>query len=155
MSFIFNALDDREFSHLYGLSDAELAAQGVVTRIADSPSFPCRVTLEGARIGERVLLLNHTHLDVNSPYRASYAIYVRDGAKTRRLAPGELPDYLQNAQIALRAFDQKALLVAYKLTPGSEAHDHLDEMLAQPEVTHVDVHFAGPGCYFGRVTRCP
>lgn len=159
MSFVFSGLDHKNFDHLYELNDAELEAKGVMVHVADGPGFPCRVTLEGARVGERVLLLNYQHLDVDSPYRASYAIYVRNGAQTRELPAGELPAYLENSQIALRAFDHKGLLLEYRLAAGPAVRENLHEMLyptkasRQGDIAHIDIHFAGPGCYFGRVTR--
>ena len=53
MTFRIRGLDARQFSHLFTLSDAELAAQGAVRKIADGPS-PCRVSLTDATPGDEV-----------------------------------------------------------------------------------------------------
>ena len=37
MTFRIRGLDARQFSHLFALSDAELAAQGAVRKIAHGP----------------------------------------------------------------------------------------------------------------------
>jgi hypothetical protein len=81
MDYRITGLDPREFVHLVPLDDAALARARALRRVCDSrPGFPCRVSLEDARPGERVLLVNYEHLPVDSPYRASHAIYVREGA---------------------------------------------------------------------------
>jgi hypothetical protein len=47
MSFRITGLPAERFSHLFALSDADLAAHGAVRRIADArtPGYPCRVSL--------------------------------------------------------------------------------------------------------------
>lgn len=153
MSFIIRALDHRKFEHLYGLSENALKDKGVVTYIADNTIFPCRVTLEGAKPGERVFLLNYVHLDSDSPYRASHAIFVREGAKEKRLLINEIPDYITQAYISVRAFDQNDMIIAYNHLEGSKAKTCIEEMLTNNNVEYIHVHFAGPGCYFARVER--
>ena len=79
MDYRITGLFPEEFAHLAALDDATLARHRAVRRICDSqPGFPCRVSLEDAAPGERVLLVNYEHLPVESPYRASHAIYVRE-----------------------------------------------------------------------------
>lgn len=71
MSYVITGLDPAPFRYLYGLSDAELAKAGAIRMTADAkPGFPCRVTLEDAEPGTAVLLLNHEHLPVDTPYRS-------------------------------------------------------------------------------------
>ncbi len=72
---------DFKISGLFELPDSVLATQGVLRQIADTcPGFPCRVSLQDAQVGEPVLLLNHEHLPVASPYRSRHAIFVREYA---------------------------------------------------------------------------
>ena len=56
-----------------GLNDKELAshqAKGVI--VDEEPGYPCRVSLEDAKIGERVLLTGITmlnpHIELWGPY---------------------------------------------------------------------------------------
>jgi len=153
MTFIFKALDPRRFEHLYGLSDEALRAKGVVPCVADESGLPCRVSLEGAIPGERVFLLNHTHLVTNSPYRASHAIFVREGAREKKLPVNEIPDYILNACISLRAFDPDDMMIDYDHIDGARAKASIEQMLINNNVKYIDVHFAGPGCFFARVHR--
>lgn len=83
MSFRITGLPSEQFTHLFALSDEELALQGAVRQIADSrtPGYPCRVSLTDSREGDELLLVNYEHHPVHSPYRMRFAIYVR---KARR-----------------------------------------------------------------------
>ena len=84
MTFRITGLPAERFDHLFRLSDAELAAQGAVRRIADGrdPGYPCRVSLTDSQPGDELLLVNYEHLPVDSPYRMRFAIYVRNGDAT-------------------------------------------------------------------------
>jgi hypothetical protein len=91
-------LDPAPFVHLYGLTDAELATRGVIRQRVDEPhSAPDRIELRDAEPGETVLLLNHEYLAVDSPYRGRHAIFVREGARQRFDAVGEVPDAMRDA----------------------------------------------------------
>ena len=50
MNFRIRGLEAGQFSHLFALSEAELAAQGALRKIADGPC-PCRVSLTDATPG--------------------------------------------------------------------------------------------------------
>ena len=104
MTFRIRGLDARQFSHLFTLSDAELAAQGAVRKIADGPS-PCRVSLTDTTPGDEVILLNYEHHAVESPYRMRFAIHVREGEETFD-AVNAVPDQLRRRTLAVRAFDE-------------------------------------------------
>ena len=80
--FIIQALPMEMFSPLLPLSDEELTLQKVMWLDVDSePGFPCRVSLTDAKVGERVLAFSFEHHDVNSPYRSSGPIFVREHAR--------------------------------------------------------------------------
>src|SRR5216684_6641260 len=86
------ALPRERFLPLFALDDDALRERSIRRSVVtESPGTPCRVSLEDAAPGERVLLLPFTHHDVASPYRASGPIYVREAAKTAQLLPGEVP----------------------------------------------------------------
>src|ERR1700760_3701208 len=92
MNFQISGLSVAAFSRFFGLSETELAEHQIVRHTADqSPGFPCRVSLRDAEVGETLLLLNYEHLDVSTPYRSKYAIYVREFAEETQLAINEVP----------------------------------------------------------------
>jgi hypothetical protein len=154
MGFQVLGLPSSPFERFYGQSDSALAAQGVKVSIADSaPGFPCRVTLQDARPGTRMLLLNFEHQPAETPYRSRHAIYVADGAREFRPAVGEVPDSLRIRLLSIRAFDAKGMMVDADVTQGEEAAGAFERMLAAPEVAYLQVHNAKRGCYAARVER--
>src|SRR5664280_3247991 len=81
MAFRITGLSPEPFQPLFGLPDDELARQAAKRYVADKPqAFPCRVEMRDAAPGETVLLLNHVYQPADTPYRASHAIFVREGA---------------------------------------------------------------------------
>lgn len=154
MSFRILALPSALFSPLFVLADEALRARGVVRRVVDSkPGFPCRVSLADAEIGEAVLLLNYEHQPAQTPFRASHAIYVRQGVSQAHCRIGEVPEVLRSRTISLRGFDAEHMLAAADLAEGTRLESAIEAMLAQPSVSYVHLHFAKPGCYAARVER--
>ena len=73
MSFRIIGLPAEKFDHLFGLSDADLAAHGAVRRKADG-EYPCRISLTDSKPGDELILTNYEHHAVDSPYRMRFAI---------------------------------------------------------------------------------
>jgi hypothetical protein len=154
MSFQISALEADRFEALFALSDERLAEHLAVRVTATSkPGFPCRVSLADAEVGEELLLVNHQHLTEATPFRATYAIYVRKGAARARPAVGEVPEQLRTRTLALRAFDAAGMLVAADLAEGTALEPTLERLLAEPEAAYVHIHYAKPGCYAARADR--
>ena len=151
MTFRIRGLDARQFSHLFTLSDAELAAQGAVRKIADGPS-PCRVSLTDATPGDEVILVNYEHHAVESPYRMRFAIYVREGEETFD-AVNTVPDQLRRRTLAVRAFDEYGMMTGWELIEGIWLEEAIERQFADPRAQYLHVHFAAPGCYAARVER--
>lgn len=62
MNFRFKPLENSEFSNLFELDSLELEKIGSTKMIMDKfPGFPCRVSLQGAELGEEVILLSYKH----------------------------------------------------------------------------------------------
>jgi hypothetical protein len=154
MSFQVSGLPVAQFAPLFGLSDAELAKQDIVRHTADkSPGFPCRVSMRDAEAGETLLLLNFEHLAVASPYRARYAIYVREYAEEARVPVDEIPEVLRRRLLSLRAFDKRGMLLNADVADGREIEPLIGHMFADRGVEYIHVHNAKPGCFAARVDR--
>ena len=111
MDFRITGLSPEPFEPLFGLSDAELGRHGALRRTVDrNPGYPDRIELRDSDLGESVLLVNYTHLPVETPYRSSYAIYVREGARSRYDRINEVPQQLRSRLLSLRAFREVRLL---------------------------------------------
>ena len=154
MSFRITGLDPAPFRHLYGLTDDELAAHGARRTIANSkPGFPDRVELRDAEPGEPLLLLNYTHQPADTPYRASHAIFVREGAERAYNAMDEIPEALRLRPISLRAFDGQGEMVDADLVDGRALEGVIERLLDNPKVRYLQAHYAKRGCYAARIER--
>ena len=154
MSFQISSLPSSQFSHLFGKSEDELRAAGVVVKTADAkPGFPCRVTLRDAEPGERMLLLNYEHQNADTPYRSSHAIFVIDGAKEPHLQPGEVPEQLRSRLLSVRAFSADGIMLDANVVDGAGAANLFERMLKNRKAAYLHVHFAKFGCYAARVDR--
>jgi hypothetical protein len=99
------------FQGLYGLSDEALRTRGVRRlRVDANPGFSDRIELRDADSGEHVPLLNHVHQPADNPYRASHAIFVREGAHAYD-RKDEIPPALATRLLSLRAFDAEDLMI--------------------------------------------
>ena len=154
MTFRINALPMAPFQPLLALSDSELAARNIRRMVADGrPVYPCRVSLRDAAEGERLLLMPYTHHAVDTPYRASGPIYVREAAQQALLAVDEVPELLRGRALSLRAYDRGGMMVWAEAVPGTEAEHGIGQLLAIPRTSYLHIHYAKPGCYACRVDR--
>jgi hypothetical protein len=154
MSFRIRGLAPQPFSHLFGLSDADLQRVGVTRCIADrAHAYPDRVELRDAAPGESLLLLNHVHQPANNPYRASHAIFVREGAEVTYDRRDEVPEVLRIRPISLRAFDADDLMVDADLCDGSDLDGLISRLFADERISYLHAHFARRGCYAARIDR--
>jgi hypothetical protein len=155
MDFTISGLAPEPFAALYGLPDAELARRGAIRmRVDESPGFPDRIGMRDARVGETVLLVNHVSLDLPTPYRASHAIFVREGADRRwQGAPGEVPEVMRRRLLSLRGFDSAGMLRAADVVEGHSVETLIGRLFADPAVAYIHAHNARQGCYSGRVDR--
>lgn len=154
MDFRITGLQPAPFAHLFALSDEELACHRALRRICDEkPGFPCRVSLADAEPGEEVLLVNYEHLPVDSPYRASHAIYVRAVARRPYDAVNEIPAALGTRLLALRAFDADGLMIAADIVEGRESRPVIARFLENPATAYLHAHFARRGCFAARIDR--
>ena len=154
MNFRIEGLAPDAFQHLFWLDDESLAARGARRQVADhKPGFPCRVSLEDAEPGEEVLLLNHEHHAVDTPYRASGPIYVRKGATPWRGAAGEVPTMLRSRLLSIRGYDARGTMRASDVCDGSDLESALLNLFEDPRISYLHVHNAKPGCFNCRVDR--
>jgi hypothetical protein len=135
------------------MHDARLHTLGARRVIADDPRLPCRVSLEHARLGEELLLLNFEHQPANTPYRATHAIYVRRAAEQAFDAVDTIPEVLRSRLLSIRAFDGEHMMIDAEVCEGTEAVDVFERFFANPATSYLHVHNAKRGCYAARVER--
>lgn len=154
MTYRIAGLDPNPFTHLFGLSDEEIAGRGAVRMVADArPGFPCRVTLDDVEPGETVLLVNHVSHDGNNPYRASHAIFVSENATEAAVYEDRVPPALDRRILSLRAFDANGMMADAALAQPGEADAVIRRLLSNETVDHIDAHNAIRGCFAALVER--
>ena len=154
MTFQIHALPIEPFVADLSLTDEALRARGIRRVVADSrPVYPCRVSLQDAVEGERLLLLPFLHHDVDTPYRASGPIYVREAAVQAQPAVDEVPLLLRARLLSLRGYDARGMMAWADVVPGSDIESGIAALFAIERVAYLHLHYAKPGCYACRVER--
>lgn len=154
MSFVVTGLPVDPFAALFGLDEAALSAAGAIRYTADSkPGFPCRITLDDAEPGETVLLLNHEHLAVDTPYRARHAIFVRESAVAPARVENVLPPALASRLLAIRAYDADGMMIDAEVIEGAEAVPLIERFFDNPRAAYLHAHNARRGCFAARIDR--
>ena len=154
MTFRILGLEPEAFAPLFDLDDETLLARGVHRFIADEPhAAPCRITLEDAEPGERLLLLNYRHQPAVSPFRASGPIFVRESARRAFDERGRMPPALERRTLSVRAYDGQAMMVKGQVVAGAEAGGLLETWFQDPAVAEIHLHYAARGCFAARAVR--
>jgi hypothetical protein len=154
MTFRITGLSPEPFLSLFGLSEAELAARGVKRYLVDEkPGFPDRIGMRETELGETVLLLNHVCQPADTPYRASHAIFVREGATERFDAVGQVPEVMRSRLLSLRAYTDGGMMLDADVAEGAGIEPVIERLFANPEVKYIHAHNAKRGCYSGRIDR--
>lgn len=154
MHFRISGLSPLPFQHLYGLPEAELKQLGVIRYLVDAkPGYPDRITMEDAEPGQTVLLLNHVCQSADTPYRASHAIFIREGATQAYDAIDQVPDSLRIRLLSLRAYDAQGMMLDADVVEGMAIETVIARLFDDPAVRYLHVHNARRGCYAGRIDR--
>jgi Protein of unknown function (DUF1203) len=154
MTYRITGLARKEFEHFFAMDAAELAEHSAMRVTAKSDrGFPCRVSLQDAKAGEDLILLNYVSHDVATPYRSAYAIYVREHAEDIAPLVDTVPAVFTGRPIALRAFDADGMLRDAALALPGEANDKIHMLFANAQIAYLHAHNAAHGCFSARVDR--
>lgn len=153
-NFLIKALDKQPFISLMGSTEAELLVENARWISVDSnPGYPCRVSLIDAEIGERVLALPFWHHQVNSPYRASGPIFIRERAETVKLEINTIPNLLRHRMLSVRAYSLHHNMQDAEVTQGSHLEKAIKNQLKNDKVSYLHIHNAAAGCFNCAVYR--
>jgi Protein of unknown function (DUF1203) len=154
MGFRISGLSPEPFRRLYGLSNEELEREGVKRYVADKrPGFPDRIEMRDADIGQRLLLLNHVCQPADTPYRATHAIFIREGAEETYDRIDEVPEVMRIRLLSLRAYDLSDMMVDADVVDGREIETIIGRLFGNTQVAYIHAHNAKRGCYSGRIER--
>lgn len=154
MGYVIKGLDRDLVKSFAGLSDAELEHMNARRVVATTkPGFPCRVSLEDAEVGEHLILFNHVSHEADSPYRSSYAIFIREDATESVTYRNAIPPVFEGRPLAMRCFTTDAMLRTAALALPGQAAAQIETLLTDPLIAYIDVHNAAHGCFAARVER--
>ena len=155
MTFRIHALPLAPFQPLFALDDPALETLGARRMIADAPhSAPCRISLADADPGERLILLNHRHLDIpSSPYRSEGPIFVREAATEADPGPGVVPEMLSRRLLSARVYEAQGMMTDADVVEGRDLSARLDGWFRHPENVIIHLHTARRGCYMAAAGR--
>ena len=143
------------FLSYFNMTESELKKHDAYIFEADEcPCYPCRVSLQDAEIGERVLALAYEHHSaVNSPYRSSGPIFVREGAVMARAQINEVPKMLLHRMLSVRGYNIQGNMIEADTVRGAEITSVLNSQLSNKDVSYIHIHNSGPGCFNCAVER--
>ncbi|GGA93686.1 DUF1203 domain-containing protein [Allosediminivita pacifica] len=155
MAYRITGLDPAPFRHLWHTSEASLAQHGARRVRADTcPGYPDRITLSDAPEGATLLLMNHISMRTASPYRASHAIFLLEGADAPWDAVDALPPVMRHRLLSLRGFDADGMMRDADVSEGVDRTEALiDRLFADPAIHEIHAHNARQGCFAARITR--
>jgi hypothetical protein len=153
MTYRITGLDPALYKPLFGLSDEQLAARGIVRMTVTDNGFPCRISLTDRAPGETVLLVNHVSHDVANPYRASHAIFVTETDQQAAEYIDEVPPVFEPRILSLRGFDRHGVMADAILTQPGEADAGIAKLFANPAIVTIHAHNATRGCFAAKIER--
>ncbi len=154
MTYSMTGLDPAPFMPLFGCDPEQLAEHRArLVRASEDQGFPCRVSLEDARKGERVLLVHHVSNAVDGPFRMAHAIFVREGVARSKAYRDEVPPVLEQRTLSLRALGADGDLIDAAIVRPGEADQAIRALLATRAVVCIKVHNAARGCFLATVER--
>ncbi|AIF48736.1 DUF1203 domain-containing protein [Dyella japonica] len=153
MHFRITGLPAEPFAELFTLSDEALWERRAMRVTADrAHAYPCRVSLTDAEPGQSLILLNYEHQPANSPFRSTYAIYIREGEQQFDRMD-DVPDQLRRRLLSVRGFDVQGMLRDADVAQGTALEPVIDRLFADEQIAYLHIHMAKPGCYAARVDR--
>ncbi len=154
MTYQITGLSPKNFEQVIGADEDGLAASRAVRVIAGADKgWPCRISLEDAKMGETLILIHHTSHDVATPYRSAYAIYVRENAAKPAIYLDKTPPVFDGRVIALRAFDARGMLRDAALAIPGEADAKIRALFENEKIAYIHAHNAAHGCFAAKVER--
>jgi hypothetical protein len=127
---------------------------GVQPVLVDEPhSYPCRQCLRDAQPGEQMLLMSYNPFRGESPYSGDSPVFIHLETCSPDADESVAPDQLTRRLLSVRAYDDRHMMRAADVVPGSDLLDLADRLLDQPDVAYLHVHNALPGCWAARIER--
>jgi uncharacterized protein DUF1203 len=133
--------------------DARRSPGAVPAAAGDGP-YPVRCCLSDAGNPAEVVLSSVMPFRGESPYAARSPVYVHAERCAGHVEePGAVPEMLRGRLLSVRAYDDRHMLTATEVLPGTELEGAIERLLGDDAGAYLHVHFAGPGCFACRIDR--
>jgi hypothetical protein len=154
MTYRISPLDRAHFAPLFAMDDEELAQHAAIRVVADADrGYPCRIALDDARSGDRLILMNYASPPFRGPYATRYAIYVGEASREPEPFIDRLPPCFNHRALSLRAFGSDELVVTARLAEPGNTDSAIGDLLADDRVVYIMAHYAAYGCFAARIDR--
>ena len=152
--FIISGIKQHDVQQLFAQSDKQQTANGMsIMTVDEKPGYPCRVSLQDANIGEKILAFNYEHHQANSPYRSSGPVFVRFNAIEAQLNKNEIPIMLNHRFLSLRVYDADGMMIDASTIDGTYLEGSIQDIFHNEKAKYIQVHNAKPGCYNCQIDR--
>jgi hypothetical protein len=121
--------------------------------VDQSPGYPCRLSLEDAKIGEEVYLFSHQPFTNENPYRETGPVFVRTEADQATLEPGQIPDMIKRRPIIVRSYSADETLLSGDPAEGEDVGQVIQQCLNREGVAFLHIRAALTGCYLCKVEQ--
>lgn len=115
--------------------------------------FPDRIEMRDALPGETVLLLNHVCQPEETLFKASHAIFMREGAYETYDRIDEIPPAMKTRLLSLCGFDEEHMMVEADVVEGRSVTELIEHLFSNPDIAYIHAHKARQGCFGGRIDR--
>ena len=121
-------------------------------KVADSPNaFPCRHCLRWAKPGESLVLFPYQSIPTEQPYGESGPIFVHQEPCERYPELETYPAAFRRGRV-IRGYNANHEIIAAEVA-DDDPEPVLEAMLANPEISCVQVRSMTHGCYTMKVER--
>jgi Protein of unknown function (DUF1203) len=122
--------------------------------VGEGGGAPCRLTLEDAPTGARVLLFRHRPFSGDHPYAEEGPIFARTGALQATLGRDEVPAMVARRPfITVRRYDAAEAIVGAEVVAGTDCKAAIERALAHDDTAFAHVRNSAWGCFLFRVDR--
>ena len=126
----------------------------VETVIADaSPGYPCRLSLQDARVNEEMYLFSHSPFSSANAYRETGPVFIRRDAIPASLEVNELPETAMARRIVVRAYNGAGRMLAATPAETTEISATIQDFLDDEAVEVVHLRATVSGCFLCEARR--
>lgn len=124
----------------------------VEVAISDGDGIPCRFCLKVTPKGMPFLILAHRPFEGQNAYTETGPIFLCEDC-TGTTPSSSLPDILTATTYIVRGYsaDERIVYGTGKVTPTADIASYAESLLAQNDITFVDVRSASNNCFLCRI----